>query len=407
MDVSLLATIVQAVGTLLVSALLRELIRVIPGRFLAYWSLGWLFLSLALISLTISFSDPYRGKPAGVALMSVYCVCEYVFGFLLWAGCRNFSTGRELRRRDLPLVVVPVTLGLFLPYRFPDIDYLLPIHALIFGGYFLISFLAIRRYHHLGSQPGIGQKLIQASLAGLAVLFWHYTLVLGWAVYLVGNAKDAPSYLQLSSVYDALIEVGLAFGMVVLATERVRNELEDRNRQLAAATDQLARAAKTDPLTGLLNRRAFEELADTETSPGALAVIDLNDLKVINDKYMHAAGDAVIQLVARALRNYFRVNDPLFRTGGDEFLVVMPGGNPLEMVGRMTKLDGALTCQRLPGVPDTIDIRIAWGIEPYEHDMRAAHARADQAMYEQKQRRKMGQPSRVIGIQETTRTVRV
>ena len=63
MDVTLLATIVQAVGTLLVSALLRELNRAIPGRFLTYWSLGWLFLSAALFALTVSFSTAYRDTP--------------------------------------------------------------------------------------------------------------------------------------------------------------------------------------------------------------------------------------------------------------------------------------------------------------------------------------------------------
>jgi diguanylate cyclase (GGDEF)-like protein len=390
MDVSLLATIVQAVGTLMVAALLRELTRVIPGRFLSYWSAGWLILSVALCSLTVSFSSTYRGTTTAVVLMSVYCVCEYAFGFLLWAGCRNFATGRTVRRRDLPLLLIPVFVGIALPIRLPNINLLLPVHAVLFGGYFLLAFLAIRRYHPTGLIPGVGQKLIQASLIGLFVLFWHYTLVLGWVAYSGGDVKDGPSYLHFSSIYDALIEVGLAFGMVVLATERVRNELEERNRQLADMTDRLEKAAKTDPLTGLLNRRAFDELAETGAAPGALAVIDMNDLKRINDRYLHAAGDAAIQLVARALRNYFRVTDPLFRTGGDEFLVVMPGGNPLELVARMTKLDGALTHQRLPGVPDTVDIHIAWGVQPYEHDLIEAQSRADHAMYEQKQIRKVG-----------------
>ncbi|HEY2783384.1 MAG TPA: GGDEF domain-containing protein [Fimbriiglobus sp.] len=403
MDVSLLATIVQAVGTLLVAALLRELIRVIPGRFLSYWSLGWLFLSVALFALTFSYSEAYRGTPTASVLTGVYCVCEYTFGFLLWAGCRNFACGRVIQRRDLPLLVAPVVLGILLPIWLSDINYLMPVHSTLFGGYFLISFLAIRSYHLSGTAPGIGQKLIRASLLGLTVLLWHYTAVLGWATFVVGHPKDVPAYLNFSSVYDALIEVGLAFGMVVLATERVRNELEERNRQLAAATAQLAKAAKTDPLTGLLNRRAFDELADAELAPGALAVIDLNDLKRINDRYLHAAGDAAIQLVARALRTYFRVSDPLFRTGGDEFLVVMPGGNTLELVGRMAKLDGALTAQRLPGVPDLVDIGIAWGVEPYERDIRTAHARADRAMYEQKQRRKLGTVALPAGITETVR----
>src|SRR5262249_18784100 len=110
------------------------------------------------------------------------------------------------------------------------------------------------------------------------------------------------------------------------------------------------------------------------------------------DRHLHAAGDAAIQLVARALRNLFRVTDPLYRVGGDEFVVVMPGGSPLDLVARMAKLDGALLAQRLPAVEDPTDIHLAWGVEPYADDLRAAFARADQAMYEQKQRRKTGRP---------------
>jgi diguanylate cyclase (GGDEF)-like protein len=391
MDVTLLATIVQAVGTLLVSALLRELNRAIPGRFLTYWSLGWLFLSAALFALTVSFSSAYRDTPTATVLWGAYCVCEYAFGFLIWAGCRNFATGQRLSRPDVWLLAGPVVLGVVLPARLSNHDYLMPVHAAMLGGYFLLAFLAIRRYRPAEALPGIGQRLIQASLLGLAILFWHYTVVLGWVAVVAGGAKDAPSYIRFASVYDALAEVGLALGMVVLATERVRTELEERNRQLAAATDQLGRAAKTDPLTGLWNRRAFDELTANPPVPGALAVIDLNDLKKVNDRYGHEAGDAAIKLVARALRNLFRVTDPLHHISGDEFIAVMPGGGPLDLVARMAKLDAALLAQRLPGADDPIDIHVAWGVEPYAADLRTAFARADQAMYEQKQRRKAGQ----------------
>jgi diguanylate cyclase (GGDEF)-like protein len=405
MDVTLLATIVQAVGTLLVSALLRELTRAIPGRFLTYWSLGRLFLSAALFALTASYSEPYRHTPTAAVLLGAYCVCGYAFGFLLWAGCRNFATGERLRRSDYWLLAGPVALGILLPVWFTTIENLLPIHAAVFGGYFLIAFISIRRYHPTELLPGIGQKLIQASLLGLAVLFWHYTAVLGWAAFVVGDPKVAPSYIQFASVYDALVEVGLALGMVVLATERVRTELEERNRQLAAATDQLARAAKTCPLTGLLNRRAFDELTAAPPAVGALAVIDLNDLKKINDRHLHAAGDAAIQLVARALRSLFRVTDPLYRVGGDEFVVVMPGGSALELVARMAKLDGALLSQRLPGAADPVDVHVAWGVEPYAADLQTAFARADQAMYVQKQHRKSGRTADASAAGEGIRPI--
>ena len=80
---------------------------------------------------------------------------------------------------------------------------------------------------------------------------------------------------------------------------------------------------------------------------GSVAVLDLNCLKELNDQHGHAAGDVAIQLVARALRAQFRITDPVFRTGGDEFLVVLAGGQAAEMTGRMNSLDTALKAQPL------------------------------------------------------------
>src|SRR5262249_39811794 len=154
-----------------------------------------------------------------------------------------------------------------------------------------------------------------------------------------------------SALYDALFETLLGFGMVVLGTDSVRRTLEaanrelaETNRRLAEASDQLAVAARTDPLTGLLNRRAYEAMrADRAAGPfaGCVAVIDLNHLKLLNDEYGHPAGDAAIQFVARALRGHFRITDPVFRMGGDEFLVVMEGGRSAELSGRLEAVDAA------------------------------------------------------------------
>src|SRR5205085_12344787 len=130
----------------------------------------------------------------------------------------------------------------------------------------------------------------------------------------------------------------------------------------------LAVAARTDALTGLLNRRALDALLkewDGARFSGTVAVLDLNGLKAINDGHGHAAGDAAIQLVARALKGLFRITDPVFRTGGDEFLVLLEGGHAAEMMGRMESLDAALKGQRLPHVPAAMDLIVAWGLADF------------------------------------------
>jgi diguanylate cyclase (GGDEF)-like protein len=270
------------------------------------------------------------------------------------------------------------------PWVFPTTDQAYVYHAPILGMFFLLALSATRGYRPEAPQPAFGIYVVRGCLLLLGLLFIHYGPVTLWAVWM--NDGRPFKYMLLSPMYDALAEVGLAFGMAMLAIERVRDQFDAKNRELAAVSEQLAIAARTDSLTGLLNRRAFDSLMVQWTATpfaGSVAVIDLNNLKELNDQYGHAAGDAAIQLVARALKAQFRITDPVFRTGGDEFLVVLEGGHASEMTGRMTSLDTALKSQRLPGVSTAIDLVVAWGLADFASptDIPAAIERADKAMY--------------------------
>ena len=83
-------------------------------------------------------------------------------------------------------------------------------------------------------------------------------------------------------------------------------------------------AARTDALTGLANRRGFEETlaAMPQDRPAALILIDLDDFKDVNDTFGHAAGDTVLAEVACRLRQPLLDNETAFRLGGDEFAIV-------------------------------------------------------------------------------------
>ncbi len=109
--------------------------------------------------------------------------------------------------------------------------------------------------------------------------------------------------------------------------------------------EQLHSAATTDELTGLYNRRALEERLEAEISRGlrhqlhtSVLLLDLDKFKIINDSMGHAAGDRLLMLVAKVLRQQARALDIVGRLGGDEFLVVLPMTKPTEaqvFVGRV------------------------------------------------------------------------
>ncbi|MGN6868169.1 MAG: GGDEF domain-containing protein [Solirubrobacteraceae bacterium] len=105
--------------------------------------------------------------------------------------------------------------------------------------------------------------------------------------------------------------------------------LESRNEMLV---ERLAEEARTDPLTGLLNRRGFDEHAAREFahagrdgSPIALATLDIDHFKQVNDEWGHLVGDRVLANLAHVLAGESRVIDVAARLGGEEFVVLMPG----------------------------------------------------------------------------------
>ena len=145
----------------------------------------------------------------------------------------------------------------------------------------------------------------------------------------ITDAAGRRRWLQTVKCSIDAPEVGARhiLGVCTDITERKRLEAE-RERLLAEALDR----ADHDPLTGLLNHRAFhkrlEDEADRAQRAGlslAVAMLDLNNFKFFNDAYGHQAGDDVLRRVTAALRHGCRSYDILGRFGGDEFVILMPG----------------------------------------------------------------------------------
>jgi diguanylate cyclase (GGDEF)-like protein len=129
---------------------------------------------------------------------------------------------------------------------------------------------------------------------------------------------------------------------------------------LEAAGDEARAEARIDSLTGLPNRRAYDELLVTEVArarrldlPMSLAMIDIVDFKTINDRWSPAEGDRCLRELADALRETLREPDFCFRWGGDEFVLVLAGTRSAETSSIAERLESAVssTCARPDGTP--------------------------------------------------------
>lgn len=170
--------------------------------------------------------------------------------------------------------------------------------------------------------------------------------------------------------------------------------LETDGHQLRQRLEQTQQEAVQDALTGLPNRKAYEERIAAEvartrryTTPLTMVMWDVDMFKTINDTYGHAAGDRVLRVIADTLREHIRETDFLARYGGEEFILLLP----------QTKLNVAKTvCDKLRLlIEDTpfhfqeqrVSITISGGMAQYhgEEAVSQLFERADKALYQAKQ----------------------
>ena len=159
----------------------------------------------------------------------------------------------------------------------------------------------------------------------------------------------------------------------------------------ARLIERLAASARTDPLTGLANRRAFEQaleqrLAAVAPETFAVLMLDVDGLKQVNDARGHAAGDAVLKRVASVLSSDLRETDLATRWGGDEFLLLMPGVDQVGALSLARRIGGTLLNPDDPAGPISASI----GTAAFPADGTTAVgllAAADRSMYVEKRQR--------------------
>ena len=219
--------------------------------------------------------------------------------------------------------------------------------------------------------------LLAAWNDGLAwgIVFAGATSVLRYLVGIDQMPADTPLEARLSNELSYLAVVAVAIAGL---------------SQLRRTQAQLELLATHDPLTNVLNARAFSTELAQELSrnrrygrPLALIYLDLDDFKRVNDAHGHATGDAVLRLVADATRSAVRQADVVGRLGGDEFAVLMPEteGTVAHAAANRLAVGIRTVFRGTPSVTASIGVVSVTGSEAGTDELLR---KADQAMYEAK-----------------------
>ncbi|HVZ49519.1 MAG TPA: diguanylate cyclase [Gemmatimonadaceae bacterium] len=249
-----------------------------------------------------------------------------VVGSVAAIGLIDYATGTEVR--VMPLYFVPVGVGAW----------------------------------HFGRAGGVAASVLSAGM---------------WAVanYLGGVVYSAEGIWAVNIVVQFL-----AFGVVGLLIAEVRQ-----------AERYQATLARVDPLTGLLNRRALYDIGARVCArcrkvqlPVAIAYIDLDGFKGINDTAGHEAGDRLLKEVADRLQLAVRPTDLVARLGGDEFAILLPELRPESADTALERVRAAVSAVLTPaGAPVTASIGAVGFTDPPDH-LDGMIARADEALYRAK-----------------------
>jgi diguanylate cyclase (GGDEF)-like protein len=380
-DVGLDSTVINprqllGVETSVISVLLLLLYVYRRQPYILWWMWGWVLLSAGSLLTAQSFGNTKLDAMAfGVAQFF-----RLLAGLLFVLATDAYRQPPRLRRL-YAVLLLPVAIWFTLaPAALGSVAIFAPGFVLVAGT------MATAGVAHL--LLGRNARLLGASLVGVmllcfaAVNFWFATL------------SSLPGGRMVLVVL--VIFLLAALGMQLMTFEDMTYELRRANRHLESAQNDLRQLVITDALTGMRNRRFFDEVIGRELqrhrrykSPLSIVFIDVDQFKKINDTLGHETGDRVLREVATFLLRHIREADYVFRWGGDEFLVLISCGEQ-EAVRRGKELQQAFAASpQLADLPPGVALSIGCvEVPPETTDIMPLVQAADERMYVDKKRRR-------------------
>ena len=186
-------------------------------------------------------------------------------------------------------------------------------------------------------------------------------------------------------------QVSAAIGMLMAEVQKLREELAQSRKRI----EFLETLADQDALAPVLNRRAFvRELtrmiayAERYDISGSVLYFDVDDMKQVNDRLGHAAGDAVLTRVAETLVRESRASDVVGRLGGDEYAVILSQADVQSAAAKAASLAQAVAAEPVDWESEQINVTLSYGVHTFAGGEQVEQAldAADRAMYARKRR---------------------
>ena len=366
-------------GVLALLALLAVLVRSSLGRRpLDGWTAGLCanaaglaILAAAAVGSDAGFLPALPGATIAYAILEDLAALSFVAAIRRECGLRPFTAPL------VALVTVAIVLTAIAAFASPVFFSVYRVHSACFGALLAIGAVACLRMR----ERRIGAQLLTVSLAALALDYLHVPLLSLFGVHFPAT------YLGLESYVTMVLDIALGVAIVVHTTDGARAQLERRNAALAYAERALREAAYTDALCGIPNRAAFLDRIEAPPASGTVAMIDLDSLKTINDRFGHAAGDAALATAARCLRERCGEAGSIYRIGGDEFAGIWNGVGTDAVRALLAVIDADLT---VLGEDLQTPVRISWGVAAFDDHRTFADAlvAADTRLYDSRTARR-------------------
>ena len=343
----------------------------IPG--LARWAWAGAAATLALIMILFHGVNPW---PGALSLAELFVFIGLV---LSWDGFRRFLDRSPVPRPVLALLAGIVLVGIAVET---------PLHSLqikAIGNAVLVAVLSALIARELLIAP-------KPALPAMQVTGWFYAL--NTVFFLIkavaanpGAAPVAPltpdGFAPFILFWWLCMTIAVTLGMVLMTTERLQVHLDKQ--------------ANHDPLTGVLNRRAFSLIAEKTVAqslrndkPLSILMLDLDRFKQINDQLGHNSGDELLRRFVTVAGQVLRSEDIFCRFGGEEFVALLPDAAADQALMAAERLRSAFAAASRQSVKDILpfDITVSIGVAELEldEDIESLLHRADAALYQAKDR---------------------